>query len=73
MTLAQKLDTLHDILVSLPDTPDRESKKKLLAEAANAIIFVNHENVKDQFARYIISSRKPLNSIQKLIVKEMLT
>ena len=47
MTLAQKLDTLHDILVSLPDTPDRESKKKLLEEAANAIIFVNHENVKD--------------------------
>ena len=40
-------------------------------EAANALIFVDYMNVKDQFAEYIASSKKPLTSIQKLIVKEM--
>lgn len=71
MTLAQKLYTLHEILMSLPDTPEREFKIKVLEEAANALIFVDYMNVKDQFAEYIASSKKPLTSIQKLIVKEM--
>lgn len=68
MTLDNKLEFLHEIATGLPNTKDRETKESVLKEAAQALLYVYSDDVKRQFLQAMKDCKKPLSSIQKLLV-----
>ena len=73
MTLERKLKLLHDIVNGLPATEDRGAKECVLAEVAQALIYVHSEDVKQRFLKAMKENKKPLTPTQKLMVEMCLT
>ena len=69
MTLDNKLELLHEIATGLPNTKDRETKESVLKEAAQALLYVYSKDVEKQFLQAMKDFKKPLSSIQKLLVE----
>lgn len=68
MTLDDKLELLHEIATGLPNTKDRETRESVLKEAAQALLYVYSKDVEQQFLQAMKDFKKPLSSIQKLLV-----
>ncbi len=71
MKLEEKLNVLHDVLLSLPDTQDKESKKAVLEEAARALIFIESEHAKQRFLAFVDKCKRPLTATQKRMLEEL--
>ena len=69
MTLDDKLELLHEIAIGLPNTKDRETRESVLKEAAQALLYVYSKDVEQQFLQAMKDFKKPLSSIQKLLVE----
>ena len=69
MTLDDKLELLHEIATDLPNTKDRETRESVLKEAAQALPYVYSKDVEQQFLQAMKDFKKPLSSIQKLLVE----
>ena len=69
MTLDEKLELLHEIATDLPNTKDRETRESVLKEAAQALLYVYSKDVEQQFLQAMKDFKKPLSSIQKLLVE----